>query len=36
MATYFFFYSRHHLVTKAPEEEFEVITRAEAEVGGMA
>lgn len=27
------FYSRHHLVADAPEEEFAVITEAEKEVG---
>ena len=31
---YFWFYSRHHLVASAPEEEFEAITRAEAELAG--
>lgn len=36
MAAYFFFYSRHHLVAQAPEEEFEVIKRAEAELSGLA
>ena len=34
MVAYFFFYSRHHLVAQAPEEEFEAIARAEAELGG--
>ncbi len=29
---YFWFYSRHHLVGVAPEEEFEAITRAESEL----
>jgi ethanolamine permease len=29
---YFWFYSRHHLVADAPEEEFEAIERAEAEL----
>ncbi len=29
---YFGFYSRHHLVAQAPEEEFEAIARAEAEL----
>jgi ethanolamine permease len=29
---YFAFYSRHHLVAQAPEEEFEAIQRAEAEL----
>jgi ethanolamine permease len=36
MAAYFFFYSRHHLVAQAPEEEFEAIKRAEAELAGVA
>lgn len=31
---YFWFYSRHHLVASAPEEEFAVIGRAEAELAG--
>jgi ethanolamine permease len=31
---YFWFYSRHHLVADAPEEEFEAIGRAEAELAG--
>ena len=31
---YFWFYSRHHLVAQAPEEEFAVIQRAEAELAG--
>jgi ethanolamine permease len=31
---YFWFYSRHHLVADAPEEEFEAIERAEAELSG--
>jgi ethanolamine permease len=31
---YFLLYSRHHLVASAPEEEFEAITRAEAELAG--
>jgi ethanolamine permease len=31
---YFWFYSRHHLVASAPEEEFEAIGRAEAELAG--
>ena len=30
---YFWFYSRHRLVADAPEEEFEAIERAEAELG---
>jgi ethanolamine permease len=30
---YFAFYSRHHLVAQAPEEEFEAIRKAEAELG---
>jgi ethanolamine permease len=29
---YFWFYSRHHLVASAPEEEFATIERAEAEL----
>lgn len=29
---YFWFYSRHHLVANAPEEEFEAIERAESEL----
>ena len=33
-ALYFGLYSRHHLVGKAPEEEFEAIQRAEAELAG--
>ncbi len=31
---YFWFYSRHRLVANAPEEEFEAIERAEAELSG--
>ena len=31
---YFGLYSRHHLVARAPEEEFEAIQRAEAELAG--
>jgi ethanolamine permease len=31
---YFWFYSRHHLVAQAPEEEFEAIEKAEAELAG--
>lgn len=31
---YFWFYSRHHLVASAPEEEFAVIAQAEAELEG--
>jgi ethanolamine permease len=31
---YFWFYSRHRLVAEAPEEEFEAIERAEAELAG--
>jgi ethanolamine permease len=31
---YFAFYSRHHLVSKAPEEEFDAISRAEKELAG--
>jgi len=30
---YFAFYSRHHLVAKAPEEEFELLRKAEQELG---
>jgi ethanolamine permease len=33
-ALYFGLYSRHHLVARAPEEEFEAIERAEAELAG--
>ncbi|MBA2532853.1 MAG: amino acid permease, partial [Nocardioidaceae bacterium] len=33
-ALYFAFYSRHHLVASAPEEEFDAITRAESELAG--
>ena len=29
---YFAFYSRHHLVAKAPEEEFAALAAAEAEL----
>ncbi|MBL4672829.1 MAG: ethanolamine permease [Arenicella sp.] len=32
MVAYFGFYSRHHLVANAPEEEFEAIAKAEAEL----
>jgi ethanolamine permease len=32
MIAYFALYSRHHLVAQAPEEEFEAIERAEAEL----
>ena len=32
MVAYFMLYSRHHLVAKAPEEEFAAIARAEAEL----
>ncbi|MBY4677649.1 ethanolamine permease [Marinobacterium arenosum] len=32
MVAYFGFYSRHHLVAQAPEEEFEAIAQAEAEL----
>ncbi|MBT4521835.1 MAG: ethanolamine permease [Halieaceae bacterium] len=32
MIAYFGFYSRHHLVAQAPEEEFEAIAQAEAEL----
>jgi ethanolamine permease len=31
---YFWFYSRHHLVANAPEEEFAAIQQAEAELSG--
>jgi ethanolamine permease len=34
MVAYFGFYSRHHLVAQAPEEEFEAIRKAEAELTG--
>jgi ethanolamine permease len=34
MIAYFGFYSRHHLVAQAPEEEFEAIKKAEAELAG--
>ena len=34
-AAYFGLYSRHHLVASAPEEEFESIAQAEAELGRM-
>ena len=34
-AAYFSFYSRHHLVSSAPEEEFAAITAAETELKGM-
>lgn len=34
MIAYFLVYSRHHLVAQAPEEEFEAIQRAEAELAG--
>ena len=33
-ALYFGLYSRHHLVAAAPEEEFEAIAKAEAELAG--
>jgi ethanolamine permease len=33
-ALYFALYSRHHLVASAPEEEFEAIERAEAQLAG--
>ena len=33
MIAYFALYSRHHLVAQAPEEEFEAIQKAEAELG---
>jgi ethanolamine permease len=32
MIAYFAIHSRHHLVAQAPEEEFEAIERAEAEL----
>nr|WP_087107963.1 ethanolamine permease [Parendozoicomonas haliclonae] len=32
MVAYFVFFSRHHLVAQAPEEEFEAIAKAEAEL----
>jgi ethanolamine permease len=32
LIAYFAFYSRHHLVAQAPEEEFEAIQKAEAEL----
>lgn len=32
LLAYFLFYSRHHLVAKAPEEEFETISTAEKEI----
>lgn len=31
---YFWFYSRHHLVSQAPEEEFAAIEKAESELAG--
>lgn len=34
MIAYFAFYSRHHLVARAPEEEFAALQQAEAELGG--
>lgn len=34
MVAYFAFYSRHHLVSAAPEEEFDAIARAESELSG--
>ncbi|ABG06102.1 Ethanolamine permease [Rubrobacter xylanophilus DSM 9941] len=34
LIAYFAFYSRHHLVAEAPEEEFEAVQRAEAELSG--
>ena len=34
MIAYFWFYSRHRLVADAPEEEFEAIEQAEAELAG--
>jgi ethanolamine permease len=33
-AAYFALYSRHHLVSSAPEEEFDEITSAESELKG--
>jgi ethanolamine permease len=33
---YFWFYSRHHLVASAPEEEFAAIQQAEAELAGSS
>ena len=33
-AAYFALYSRHHLVSSAPEEEFDAITSAESELKG--
>ena len=33
-AAYFGLYSRHHLVSSAPEEEFDAITSAESELKG--
>jgi ethanolamine permease len=32
MVAYFVFYSRHHLVASAPEEEFAAIANAEAQL----
>jgi ethanolamine permease len=34
LVAYFALYSRHHLVAQAPEEEFDAIQRAEAELAG--
>lgn len=34
LIAYFAFYSRHHLVAEAPEEEFEAVEKAEAELSG--
>ena len=34
MIAYFALYSRHHLVSQAPEEEFEAIQKAESELAG--
>jgi ethanolamine permease len=31
---YYWFYSRHRLVADAPEEEFEAVEKAEAELAG--
>ncbi len=36
MLAYFGFYSRHHLVAQAPEEEFEAIALAERELDEQA
>jgi ethanolamine permease len=34
MIAYFAFYSRHHLVAQAPEEEFDALEKAESELAG--